>query len=114
MPKFQTCLVAAIMFTAVPAAAQPIVVEAAVPSVSVSYADLDLSSASGRQTLEGRVARAASSLCTESGRKSLDTAMWEHRCLSSALSKARTDIGRASADSSARVASKATILVAAR
>jgi UrcA family protein len=104
----------ALAILACPGMAQPIVVEGPAPSVSVSYADLDLSSGNGRQTLEGRVARAAATLCSEAGRKDLERATWEHRCLSTALSKARADMSRAVTDSAVRTASKSTVVVAAR
>ena len=42
--------------------------EGGAPTAVVSYADLDLSSSAGLATLNGRISRAASSICTESGR----------------------------------------------
>jgi UrcA family protein len=116
MLKFQIAVATLLVCAAVPALAEstPIVVEGDAPSMSVSYAGLDLTSPVGRQILEGRVARAASQLCTESGRKTVERASWEHRCISTALSGARADIGRLLKDSSVRIASGSTILVAAK
>lgn len=114
MLKLQTPIAGLALMVAVPATAQPnpILVEGGVPTASVSYADLDLSSPSGRARLEGRVARAASSLCAEDGRKPVEQETNERRCISTALAKARIDIDRAVANSGVRMASRSTITVA--
>lgn len=106
----------ALVLAAIPAAAQhkPIIVEGGVPTTTVSYADLDLGSDAGRRTLEGRVARAASRLCTEQRRKSLDEELNERRCMSAALSKARIDVEQAVANDTVRIASRSSITVAAK
>jgi UrcA family protein len=105
----------ALMLSAAPAAAEraPIFVEGA-PTVKVSYSDLNLGSADGRRTLERRVARAAASLCTETGHKPLQQQMVERACLSAARSKAQIDIARAVARTSIRLASAPLVEAAAK
>ena len=71
---------AALVLLGTPAFAQgdsPVVVEGGVPTAIVSYADLDISSSSGLATLNGRIARAASRLCTEDGRKDITKELFE-------------------------------------
>ena len=110
------CGAFAVCAAAFPAAAAqaPIVVEGGYPTEAVSYADLDLSLPGGRATLDGRVARAASALCMEGGHKPVENQVAERRCLSVALAKARADIDKAVADATVRLASRSTIIVAAR
>jgi UrcA family protein len=106
----------ALILAASPTAAQggPVVVEGGVPSTSVSYADLDLSSAAGRRTLEWRVAKAASGLCVEQGRKPIRQELAERRCLSTALTRAEADIQQAVASAEVRMASRSVITLAAK
>lgn len=102
---------------AVPALAQgesPVIVEGGLPTAVVSYADLDLSSTNGLATLNGRISRAASSICTESGRKELSRQLYEARCFKTAIESTKAQVERAVADMNQRVASIGTIKVAAR
>ena len=110
-----TVALAALM--AVPALAQgesPVIVEGGLPTAVVSYADLDLSSSNGLATLSGRISRAASRICTESGRKELRRQLSEARCFRTAIQSAQPQVERIAADSSERMASSGTIRVAAR
>jgi UrcA family protein len=92
----------------------PIVVEGGAPTAVVSYADLDLGSNSGLVTLNGRISRAASRLCTESGRTDLATQLNETRCFRTAVASAGPQIDRAVANQARQFASSGTIKVAAR
>jgi UrcA family protein len=107
---------AAALFSATQAQAQsnPIVVEGAVPTVTVSYADLNITASAGRRALEGRVTRAASALCLENRRASLGELQGEARCFSQALSRARADIDVAVSRARMQLASSGAILVAAK
>lgn len=110
-----TAALAGIMLIAGPAFAQdPVIVEGGAPTAAVSYADLDLGSASGLATLKGRISRAASRLCTESGRKDVDTQLSEARCFKTAIASAKPQVEHAVADRSLRMAAGGTITVAAR
>jgi UrcA family protein len=116
MLMLRTALMSAVL-VAVPAFAQgegPVVVEGGVPTAIVSYADLDIGSASGLATLNGRISRAASNLCFEHTRKDIDRASFEARCFKSAMAGAKSQVDRALADRSLRLASNGSIKVAAR
>jgi UrcA family protein len=91
----------------------PVVVEGGAPTSVVSYADLDLTSAAGRSALDHRVVRAASDICIDNRRKPLLESMAERQCFSVAVSRARVDIEHAVAGAQNRLASRATIRVAA-
>jgi UrcA family protein len=65
-------------------------------SATVSFADLNLASANGLETLRGRVHRVATSLCIETGSKDLRTAMLGQACVKSAVAGAEPQIARAS------------------
>lgn len=102
---------------AAPAFAQgesPVVVEGGVPTAVVSYADLDIGSSSGLATLNGRISRAASSLCFEGGRTDIARANFEARCFKTAMAGAKSQVDRALSDRSLRLASSGAIKVAAR
>jgi UrcA family protein len=59
----------------------------------VSYADLDLASATGRKTLDGRVGAAVNDLCKQVvGRDDLSTSLW---CASAAWESAWPQVARA-------------------
>ena len=64
-------------------------------SVRVSYADLNLSSASGRTTLDSRISAAAHAVC-ENGSTDLSAKMAANRCIKNALSGARLQVAAAS------------------
>jgi UrcA family protein len=62
------------------------------PTVVVSYADLDLGSAAGRDTLNGRIHAAATRICIEEGRHSLAQELAQRRCRSTALASAQSGV----------------------
>lgn len=62
-------------------------------SVRVSYADLDLENAAGREALAQRLRRAAQSVCEKPGRNSLREMIAERECEQKALSEAIRDAG---------------------
>ena len=110
-----TVALAALM--AVPALAQgdsPVIVEGGLPTAVVSYADLDLSSSTGLARLNGRISRAASRICTETGRKEIRRQLSEARCFRTAVESAQPQVERLVGDASERMASSRTIKVAAR
>jgi UrcA family protein len=112
----QLAIAVAGLALAAPALAQnePLVIEGGLPAVAVSYADLNIGSAAGRHSLEGRVTRAASGLCLENYRQSLSEFAAQHRCFSRAMAKARIDIDLAVARAGTKLASARTINVAAK
>jgi len=116
MQKPQLAVVVAGLVLTTPALAQnePVVIEGGFPVATVSYADLNIGSPAGRRALEGRVTRAASSLCIENFRQTLGEFSAEHRCFSLAMAKARIDIDLAVAKASTQLASGRTIVVAAK
>jgi UrcA family protein len=92
----------------------PIVVEGGVPTAIVSYADLNIGSQRGLETLNGRIARAASKLCVEAGRKDIATQLAEAHCFNTAMTNAKADVDRVVADQALRFASRGSIKVTAR
>jgi UrcA family protein len=116
MQMLKFALLAAALVAA-PALAQgesPVIVEGGVPTAIVSYADLDIGSKSGLATLNGRISRAASSLCFEGGRTDVARATFEARCFKSAMTGAKSQVDQALAGQSVRLASSGAIKVAAR
>lgn len=111
-----TVAAAAFAFSAAQAAAQtgPVVIEGGVPTVTISYADLNITAPAGRHTLEGRVVRAAAGLCLDGRPQPLDEFMAGRQCFSRAMSRARTDIDLAVARARIQLASGRIIKVAAR
>src|SRR5688500_7658236 len=61
----------------------------------VTYGDLNLGKPEGVQSLTARVRRAASNLCTESGRATLGRSVAERKCVKFAVSDAQSQIERA-------------------
>ena len=96
----------AVLAAAGNAFAQPPAVETDALTKVVSYADLDIGSPAGLRTLKGRTHRAASTLCIQQGRKSLQTELAERRCISTAMSSAQTGIDQALAERSVHLASR--------
>jgi UrcA family protein len=115
-PRISTAAAGILMAASVVAFAQtsPVVIEAGIPTAVVSYADLNITSAAGRHTLEGRVARAASDLCLEGRPRPLEEFMARRQCFSAAVSRAQADIDLAVAQARTQLASSGTIKVAAR
>jgi UrcA family protein len=115
MQKPQFALAAAAIAVATPALAQsPVIVEGGVPTAIVSYADLDLTSAAGRLTLDRRANRAASDLCLDNRHMPLDEQIAQRQCFSVAMTKARIDIQQAVAHAGRQLAAEKTIRLAAR
>jgi UrcA family protein len=65
-------------------------------TANVGFADLNLASANGLETLRGRVYRVAKTLCIETGSKDLRTLMQGTACVKSAVAEAEPQIARAS------------------
>jgi UrcA family protein len=93
------------------AVAQPPAAETGAPTIAVSFADLDIGSPAGMRTLNGRIDRAASRLCIQEGRKSLQTELAERRCMSAAMSSARAGVNQALAERSVHLASQSKTLL---
>lgn len=89
----------------------PVTVEAR-PSVSVSYADLDLSEPAGMRTLEARLRGAARAVCGSPGKEPVGIRYERKACLKSALSSAWDQV--AVARDGATLAGGSTVLVTAR
>ena len=107
--------VAGLALVAAPAFAQnePVVIEGGLPTARVSYADLNIRSPAGRRALEGRVTRAASSLCVENFRQTLTQYGAERRCFSLAMAKAHGDIDLAVARANVSLTSAALVITVA-
>jgi UrcA family protein len=65
------------------------------PSTMVSYADLDLTNATGVAELNARVKRAARSICVANGHRDLARIVSENACRDTALDHARPQIAAA-------------------
>ena len=89
---FVACALAATIHAPVRAEA-PILVEGQ-PTVFVPYGDLDLSRPAGRATLNGRVHRAADTLCAIDVR-GIGPVMEARRCRDTALTSAHVQVDRA-------------------
>lgn len=63
-----------------------------VPSISVSYADLDLASEQGTQALYKRIVSAASRVCAENQGPGLGFVAAVRRCTSEAVARAVSDV----------------------
>ena len=84
---FRSAALGAVLLLSLPAAAGP------GKSATVRYADLDLTSAAGKETLERRIANAAMAVC--GGRpdyRDLTGARAHNRCVAKALETARPSI----------------------
>lgn len=111
--KFATAGLA-LVATQTPAQVSPVVIQGDVPSVAVSYADLNITVPAGRHTLEGRVARAAAGLCIDGRPQPLDEYVAGRDCFTGAVTRAKIDIDIAVARASGQLASARSIRVAAR
>ena len=115
--KLTTALLLIAVSTAVPAAAQPLVVEGQLPAamIRVGYSDLNLATADGRAALDARVRSAARQLCIDSGVAGIWHKMKGRKCLTRALADARPQVRQAVADFGAiRFAGGRAIEVAVR
>jgi UrcA family protein len=72
----------------------------------VRFADLDIGSPAGRQALNGRIYRAASTLCVQRGVRSLQSELAGRRCMSAAMSGAQDGVDRVLAERSVHLASQ--------
>jgi UrcA family protein len=95
-----------ILATAGNAVAQPPAGEIDAPTTVVSFADLDIGSPAGLRTLNGRIHAAASRLCIQPARRSLQAEMVERRCMSAAMSSGQAGVDQALAERSVRLASR--------
>jgi UrcA family protein len=86
------------------AAAQPPSTEGV--TTRVSFADLDIGSPAGLRALNGRIDRAASRLCIQQTRKSLQDELAERRCMSAAMSSAQAGVDQVLAERSVHLASQ--------
>lgn len=74
------------------------------PSARVSYVDLDLTRAEGRETLDRRLAKAARSVCPVLNRSSVAERFAAHACARRARAKARVLAQVAAAKAQLRLA----------
>jgi len=89
-------LIAAAAMLSAPALAQPVIVNGAptdLPSVRVSFADLNIGSAAGRSSLERRIDVAAAHVCSDApARMGLDDTMSIRGCVVRAKASGRRQI----------------------
>jgi UrcA family protein len=103
----------AILAAAGSAGAQPLADDAA-PTAVVRFADLDIGAPAGLRALHGRIHAAASRLCLQAGRQSLEIEMAQFRCMSAALASAQVGVEQARARRAVRLAERAEIQVTGR
>ena len=96
------------------AAAQPPVAETGAPTTVVSFADLDIGSPAGLRALNGRIQRAASTLCIQQGVRSLQSELAGRRCMSVAMSGAKAGLDQVLAERSVHLASRSKSQVSGR
>lgn len=77
------------------------------PVAHVKYADLDLATDAGVKTLHGRVRRAATKMCLESGRQDLRREMEGMSCRNAAITSAAPQITAAINNAGTQVAANA-------
>ena len=76
-----------------PGFTQPIIIEnAGPPTAIVSFADLNMQSNAGRETLDRRIRRAADMLCHEPGKTDLDRLADQRDCYRTAMDSARLQV----------------------
>lgn len=76
-----------------PGFTQPIIIEnVGPPTAIVSFADLNMQSNAGRETLDRRIRRAADLLCYESGKTDLDRLADQRNCYRTAMNGARLQV----------------------
>jgi UrcA family protein len=83
-------------------------------STEVHYADLNLASVDGAQTLKDRVARAAQRVCAVDGDKSLEGVMQARHCSKVAVARAMPQVELALANAGTQVAGGRQVSVATR
>lgn len=104
----------ALSIPSIAAAQAPIIVEGQYPTAVVSFADLNLASASGVSTLNGRIRRAAESVCVDNNVRGVGEEMAQRGCISFALNHARGQMERAIALYGTSQLASRTITVAGR
>lgn len=105
----------ALLMAGAAAAQNPIQGEGAVPTIEVSYADLDLGSEGGVAALQRRVRAAASRLCLGYAGGDLEERMGRRACFNTALASAHGPVEQAIAEfGRTQLAGRATITIAAR
>ena len=62
------------------------------PGVVVTYGDLDLQSAQGKQRLDSRLRQAARSVCPDDSSQDLGTRLAGRRCVQQAVSRGRAGV----------------------
>lgn len=113
---FALALIAAGLGVGVASAQSPVTVYGSTaPTARVSYADLNLASASGVQRLRNRVRSAASDLCLEPVREDLAVSIARITCYRTAINDGFSQIDRLAADKLAGKSSlTSAILITAR
>ena len=93
MKKLSILTVAAAAFASTSASAMdPITIVGGVPTIHVSYADLNLATAAGRDRLDQRVRQAANQLCVDNAVRDIDRALAGRTCVSDAISSADAQV----------------------
>lgn len=96
------------------AAQTPILVEADVPTATISYADLNLQSSAGRTNLERRVRQAAEMLCLDRNVRDVHRTAMGYTCVGHAMASAKPQIDQIAANGTARDLAAATIVMSAK
>jgi len=104
-------LIAALAATA--ALAMPAQAQDVATRSEVHYADLNLASATGAQTLKERVARAARRVCFNDGEMSLAERAQSRACFTQAIARAMPQVELALANAGTRLAENGHVTVAA-
>ncbi len=106
----------AAIFATLAVSGSPVAAETRHPtrSIAVSHADLDLTTAQGRERIAARAERAAKQLCIRPGEFDLGLKMKSRQCLRETTQAAQTQIALAVASANTvRLASRADIPAAA-
>jgi UrcA family protein len=96
------------------AAAQPIVVEADVPTATISYADLNVASSAGRASLDRRIRQAAETLCVDRNVRDVHRTSMGYTCVGHAIASAQPQIERIAANGTSRDLAAATIVISTK
>jgi UrcA family protein len=84
------------------------------PTASVSYADLDLSSAAGRAKLNARIRSAADRLCAYEGVQPVQEKSERRQCFQAAMASTEDQVAGVTSNQATRFAGRRTIEMAAR
>ncbi len=102
MKTFIAAAFASLAFAATPAAAE----ELATTTISVSYADLDLTAPAGQATLEGRVSAAIQRVCGKPDTRNLKSMTAWQDCTSAAREQAASQVALAAPFADVALASR--------